>query len=876
MTEDTNGKQPEGQQDNTAGHPAPVHKRRTMLWYTAAFVLVCAAGAAAGYFYITYDIPQINTITDYKPSVITNVYGDDGSVIAELYLQRRIPITLDQMSRYVPEAFIAAEDATFYQHGGVDYEAIFRAAIKDLLAGQIVQGGSTITQQLVKTLLLSPQKTITRKLREFILATRLERHLTKKEILNIYLNQIYLGNGCYGVEAASEQYFGKKAKDLSLAEAAILGGLPRAPNAYSPANSPARAKIRQKYVLNRMMEQGYITKTQEALAYNQPVRIYLNSPSTSKNIAPYFMELLEQQLYPKYGEDTVLEQGLKIYTTINPMMQKAANRALKAGLERIAMKQGYTGPEKNIADSKDIKSYEDSVKKNELAVYPDSYVLTPSMADNGVIPVQYSILPGKSYHAVVTGFLSSNKGVTINVGGENGVLYTTTMSWAHPFDPEKWYPPVTDPHKVMKTGDVILVKLAGKTSKTMEFALQPEPKIQGALVALNVSTGGIRAMVGGYSFAQSQYNHAVQAQRQPGSAFKPIYYAAALEKGYTPASIILDTPVVYQYTATTTGTTETGTAPTTPTVWKPRNYDKTFTGPVTLQNAITHSKNNPSIRLLNAIGVDYATNFARKFGITEPLTDDLTLALGSSSISLLDLVSAYNVFPNYGIRIQPYFIKEIVDRNGTVLENDAVQPNIIDSNNFSASTFTAQSFTPARAAMLATPAVAASVTGTSLTLSTGCAFSPATAYVMISMLRNVVKHGTGWRANALGRPAAGKTGTTENNRDAWFIGFTPNIITGVWVGFDDNRSLGIAETGGSAAAPIWLNFMKDAVTAYTETDFPIPPGVVFARIDTKTGYLATTNDPNARFEAFVAGTQPTQTAAQVTSQHGNEFFRFGQ
>jgi penicillin-binding protein 1A len=869
MTENKIDKQPEEQQqkDNN-GKSRFWGMKKKRIWLLSVIIFLCIILPLLWYFDITYDIPQINTITDYKPSVVTDVYGDNGSIIGEFFIQRRIPISLDQMSKYVPEAFIAAEDATFYQHGGVDYEAILRAAIKDLLAGQIIQGGSTITQQLVKTLLLTPQKTITRKLKEFILSTRLERHLTKNEILDIYLNQIYLGDGTYGVEAASEQYFGKRAKDLSLAEAAILGGLPRSPNTYSPVNSPQRAKLRQRYVLSRMVDQGYITKTQADIAYNEPLKIYLNNGCTPTNIAPYFMDMLKQQLYSQYGQDTVLEQGLKVYTTIDPMMQKAANSALRKGLIQITERQGYSGPEENLTNSKDVQNFINEVRKNELAVYPDYYLLTSSMTNNGSIPVQYIIEPDKTYHAVVTGFLPSNKGVEINVGGEKGIIFTTNMSWAHPFDPEKWYPPVTDPHKVLKVGDVILVKMVKKYKNFSEFSLEPQPEIQGALVALDVSTGAIRAMVGGYSFLKSQYNHAVQAQRQVGSAFKPIYYAAALEKGYTPASIILDTPVVYQYTDTTTDTTESGTTPTTPSVWKPRNYDKTFTGPVTLEDAITHSKNNPSIRLLNSIGIGYAINFARKFGITEPLTRDLTLALGSSSISLIDLVSAYNVFPNYGKLIPPFYIYKVVYRNGVVLENNYVSPNIIGfNNNIASTTLTTTSITET---------TSQSITGTSQTTSTVRVMAPATDYVMISMLRNVVEHGTGWRANALGRPACGKTGTTENNRDAWFIGFTPNVLAGIWVGFDDNKSLGKGEVGGDAAAPIWLNFMRSAVTAYPDSDFPIPPGVVFARIDKKTGLLATANDTNASFDAFVAGTQPTKTASQVNAQHGNEFFRFNQ
>lgn len=868
MTEDITEKQPGTQQNHNGDTPHPGTRKKKRLWILAGILLVFIVFPVSWYFYITSDIPQINTITDYKPPVVTDIYGDDGSVIGELFLQRRVPIALDQMSKYVPEAFLAAEDATFYQHGGVDYEAIVRAAIKDLLAGQIIQGGSTITQQLVKTLLLTPQKTITRKLKEFVLATRLEQHLSKNEILDIYLNQIYLGDGTYGVEAASEQYFGKKAKDLDLAEAAILGGLPRAPNIYSPANSPRLAKLRQKYVLTRMADQGFVSKTEAEIAYNQPLKIYLKNGYTPKDIAPYFMEMLKQQLYSKYGQDTVLEQGLKVYTTIDPMMQKAANAALKDGLIKITKRQGYAGPEQHLTGAQDIQNFIQQVRNTELAEYPDYYLLTPGMTNDRSIPVQYVIKPATLYHAVVTGFLPSNKGVDINVGGEKGIIPASTMSWAHPFNPDAWYPPVTDPHKVLQSGDVILVKMIAKHKNVTEFSLETRPQIQGALVALDVSTGAIRALVGGYSFAQSQYNHAVQAQRQVGSAFKPIYYAAALQKGYTPASIILDTPVVYQYTDTTTGTTETGTTPTTPTVWKPRNYDKTFTGPVTLEDAITHSKNNPSIRLLNAIGMDYAIGFAKKLGITESLPKNLTLALGSCDLSLLDLVSAYNVFPNYGTLVPSYYLEKVVDRDGTVLENDQVAPHSIHFYNaISSTTLTATSMTVTSSQTMS---------GTSQTSTTISVMSPATAYVMISMLRNVVEHGTGWRANALGEPAGGKTGTTEDNRDAWFIGFTPHLLAGVWVGFDNNRSLGKGEVGGDAAAPIWLHFMKSAVTAYPDTDFPIPPGVVFARIDRKTGLLAKPDDPNARFDAFVAGTQPSQTASQVNAQHGNEFFRFNQ
>ncbi|MCL4468528.1 MAG: PBP1A family penicillin-binding protein [Deltaproteobacteria bacterium] len=837
------------------------YKRHKIIIWLVILLIVASASLAAVYVNVTSDIPTINTITDYKPPVVTEVYGDNGKVISEFFTQRRIPVTLDQMSKYIPMAFIAAEDSTFYQHGALDYEAILRAAIKDIVAGRIVQGGSTITQQLVKSLLLTPKKTFTRKLKEAILAYRLESHLTKNDILNIYLNQIYLGNGAYGVEAASERYFHKDAKDVDLAEATILAGLPRSPGLYSPTASPKRAKLRQKYVLDRMVEQGDITRAHADIAYNEPVKIYLKNKEA--DVAPYFIEMLRQALFAEYGQDEVLNRGLKIYTTIDPFMQKAANKAIDAGLERIAKKQGYPGPVNQLNNDKQINDYISEIKNSELAEYPDFYYLLPDIAKDAALPIKYVIKPDKFYHAVVTGFLNNNKGVELNVGGEKGIILTTNMSWAHRFDPDNWYAPITDPHKVLKIGDVVIVKIIKKMKNEYEFSLETMPEVQGALVALDVSTGALKAVVGGYNFEEDQYNRAVQAKRQPGSAFKPIYYTAALEKGYTPASIILDAPVVYQYTTTTAGATESAQALSAPTSWKPRNYDKVFTGPVTLEDAITHSKNNPSIRLLNAIGIHYAINFARRFGITDPLTDDLTLALGSSSLSLYELVSAYDVFPNYGFLVNPYYISRIVDGNGVTIT--AYTPKIenpLITGDMSSKTLTGENIT------------ASDITGSSMTLPANYVIDPARAYVMITMLRNVVEHGTGWRANALGRPAAGKTGTTEDNRDAWFIGFTPNLIAGVWVGFDNNRSLGRAEVGGSAAAPIWLDFMKSAVTEYPNVDFPIPPDVVFTKIDTKTGYLAGPNDPDARFMTFVAGTQPTKTAVQVQTQHGNEFFRY--
>ncbi len=830
-----------------------VNRLEKIVLFFGIILLLGTSIALYMYFYIIVDLPKINTIKSYKPLTITYVFGDNGKIVGEIYTQYRIPIKLDDMAKYIPEAFLAAEDTTFYQHGAVDWEAIFRAAVKDLLAEKIVQGGSTITQQLVKTLFLSPQKTITRKLKEFILAIRLEGYLTKSQILNLYLNQIYLGNGCYGVEAASEQYFHKKAKDLSLAEAAILAGLPKNPSAYDPTNSPKEAKLRQRYVIDKLVENHYITKSDAEQTYNQPVKIYLSN-SLDVNIAPHFMDIVKQYLN-KYGADNILKGGYKIYTTIDPKMQMIANKAIKLGLEGIAKKQGFPGPLFHINSFEEINKYEQEIRNKELKTQPDYYLLTPDMAKNGKIPIQYNIQPDKSYHGVVTGFLPHNKGVDVNVGGEKGIITTENMNWAHPFNLEldKWYSPVTSPYKVLKVGDVVRVKLLKRDNQILEFSLEVEPQIQGALIALDVTTGAIKAMVGSYDYAQSQFNHAIQAKRPVGSAFKPIYYSAALEKGYTTASPMLDAPVVFQYAITITGTTETATV-----TWRPKNFNKKFTGIVTLENALTHSKNNPSIRLLKNIGINDALTYAKRFGIIEPLSDDLSIALGSSSISLFDMVTAYNVFPNYGIYIPSYYIKSVYDGNTKMLEQNKAIPHIVSFSRWNLIKRKDRIFFR------------------EIRKNQRYTLDPDTAYLMISILRNVVKHGTGWQANALGRPAAGKTGTTEENRDAWFIGFTPNLITGVWVGFDDNRSLGRGETGGEAALPIWLDFMKKAVKQYPDTNFPIPPNIVFVKVDPKTGYLASSKNINGKFYPFISGTQPSETSFMADTKRGNHFFELDQ
>jgi len=636
-----------------------------VLRYFGIFLLACILGIALWIGYLLFTLPNIKSLEDYRPALTSIVYADDGDILGEFFVQRRYFVPLDKMPSYLINAFIAAEDERFYEHKGLDWLSMMRAAIEDIRARSIVQGGSTITQQTVKSLLLSPKRTFSRKMREIILAYQLEKNLTKKEILTIYLNQIYFGHGAYGVEAAARVYFGKHVWELNLAEAAILAGLPKGPAYYSPYKNMQRAKARQQYVLNRMVACGYITKAEAEEAFNTP--LILNSLNYKHPACAYFLEYLRQSLLKKYGYDLFYKGGLSIYTTANIALHQIAREALLKGIEEI-----------------------------------------------------------KARH------------------------------------PEQ---------------------------------LEEDGEIEGALLCLETNTGFIKVMLGGKDFQVSKFNRAMQARRQPGSAFKPIIYAAALDKGYTPASTVYDYPFIYVNHTSQEQT-----------VWKPHNYEGRFFGRISLRDALVFSRNAVTVRLLQNIGVKYAINYARRLGISSPLTPDLSLALGSSGVSLLELTTAYSVFANQGLYVKPLAVIKIVDARGKVLEE-----NVPDQQ----------------------PVIGAD-----------------TAYLMTSILQDVVKRGTGRKVRALGRPAAGKTGTTNNYTDAWFIGYTPNFITGVWVGYDDMKSLGKHETGGRAAAPIWLHFMQIAERNLPVKPFPIPPGVVFAKVDPKTGLLTSPEDTKGEVECF--------------------------
>jgi len=773
---------------------------RWTLW-TLFFLTISGGLAMVGvYFYLSEDLPKINSLKDYRPPVITTVYSDDNRKIGEFFKERRVVIPLTKMPKMLTEAFIAAEDSRFFKHKGIDFLSIIRAFFKNLEAGTIVQGGSTITQQVTKSFFLTPERSYSRKTKEAILAYRIDKTFSKKEILFLYLNQIYLGHGAYGVQAAAENYFGKSAEELNLAECAMLAGLPQAPSRYSPFRHPERAKERQIYALNRMVAEGYITNIQATEAINTKLDIKPRKNWYIEEV-PSYTEHVRRYVEKKYGPDVLYKDGLKIYTAVNIEMQRIAREEIGKGLRDLDKRQGYRGPFRHL-DPEEIEAFskgaQEKIEQNPLEA-------------------------GKTIKGVVIAVDDGSDTVTVRIGNSVGIIGIGNMRWARKPDPEVAYyeARLKHPGHVLKVGDVIQIKIKGKKedSDQWELALEQTPKAQAALLCIEAETGHVEAMVGGRDFKDSQFNRAIQSRRQPGSAFKPVIYAAALDKGYTPATVIIDSPIVF------TDTQRDHT-------WKPKNYKEKFFGPTLFRNALAKSRNVVTIKILRDIGIDYAIEYANKLGIESPLSRNLSIALGSSGISLLELVNAYSVFANQGYLIEPVFITKIADREGNVLEE----------------------MIPKREAVL----------------------DKSTAYVMTCLLEGVVKHGTGWRVRALKRPTAGKTGTTNNLYDAWFVGFTSRYITGTWVGFDEEGPLGKSETGSRAASPIWLGFMKRVLEDKPIRVFRVPEGVVFAKIDAETGLLPIPESKKTIFECFKEGTVPTEYTKKPDSiTEADEFYKLG-
>ncbi len=733
--------------------------RRVLLWILPPLVAM-GMGAAGGVFaaYVQ-DLPTLDALEQYSPSLVTTLYSDEDEPFAAFFEQRRILVSLDRIPRYLIEALLATEDTRFYSHRGIDPRGIARAFLTNLRTLRLAEGGSTITQQLAKVLFLTPEKSLTRKIKEILLAFQIEREYPKDKILEMYFNQIYFGHGAYGVEAAAQTYFGKSVGELNLAEAAMLAGLPRAPNSYSPIVDKERARRRRGVVLQRMVEEGFITTEQAEAAAAVPFDERAFAAVRSQ--APYFVEYVRQYLEERYGSYALYHAGLKVYTTLNLRLQEAAEQSLTQGLREIDQQKGL-----RLAGG---------VPVARVTSRRPGEPLRPGLVVEGVIQ------------------RVTARGIHVTVDGYSGEVPFKAMRVAEgPKLAEAFHP-----------DDRVLIRVEAvdHDRKTLTVTLAQEPEMEGALLALDPRTGQIKAMVGGYDFQRSKFNRAIQARRQPGSAFKPFVYAAAFDLGFTPSTIFEDSPV--SFPATIEGEQK---------EWSPENYDQTFRGPVPLRQGLEHSINVIAVKLLETIGVGAATQMAHRLGIRSPLRAELGLALGTSEVTLLEMVSAYGTLAAGGIHNAPYAIRRILDSRGRILEEHFPEGQQV--------------------------------------------LRPATAAILTHVLEGVVQRGTGRRARVLERPLAAKTGTTQDAADAWFLGYSPSLVAAVWIGYDTVRSLGPHETAATLAAPTWIQFMRAALEGSPPEAFPVPEPLVPVTVNYYTGLPTYPQDPDAVTEYFVRGTEP--------------------
>lgn len=708
--------------------------------YGLLVLLSALVGASAGLLLVySTDLPQAEQLEHYRPSTITELFDDHGQIIGSFALQRRVVANYQDFPPVLREALISIEDKDFYRHWGINVWRIAGAAYRDIESGGRVQGASTLTMQLARNLFLSPERSFQRKIEEALLAIQIERRFTKEQIFTLYANQIFLGHGVYGFEAASEYYFSKPAKQLTLAEAALLAGLPKAPGLYSPINHPDRALKRRNLVINAMLEDGKITAKQANDARNQPLQ--LNVQRDPNTLAPYFVEELRRYLESKYGTDQVHQSGLRVYTTLDIDLQRAANQAVLDGLSVYERRHGWKGHLENVLNEGfSLTGYQHPDWEND----PDA---------------------GGYIHALVTAVAPGS--ATVKFGRYVGTLTQSDAAWTQ-----------SKVQSILKTGDITYVKILSLLPDgKARVGLEQDSGTQAALVAIDNAAGGIKAMVGGRDFEQSKFNRATQALRQVGSSFKPYVYTAAIDQGAKPEDTIVDAPTIFQ----------TASGP-----YVPHNYDEKFEGTITLRRALAQSRNIPALKLAERVGIKTVIDYAHRFGITSNLPPYLPLALGAAEVTLFEQTSAFSVFPNDGVRVLPRYITKVTDYEGRVMEEDF--PEVRD------------------------------------------VISARTARTMTAMLREVVLHGTAISAASLKYPLAGKTGTTNDFTDAWFIGFSPSTTTGVWIGFDEKKSLGTKETGAHAALPIWLNFMKAALTGKDAGEFQpapeLPQNPVTQKVDT--------------------------------------------
>jgi len=785
----------------------------------AAFITVAAALLALGvvmyaalcaYVYLAPALPDVAALRDVQLQVPLRVYSRDGRLIAQIGEYRRIPVAYESIPQRVVQAFLAAEDDRFFRHHGVDYPGLVRATLMNLVAGQRAQGGGTITMQLARNIFFTPERTWRRKLSEIFLSFRIESSFTKQEILTLYLNKIFLGQRAYGVAAAAEVYFGKPLEALSLAEIATVAGLPQAPSRDNPVASADRAKVRRAYVLRRMRETGVIERAEVEEALNVPMTAELHGPAAEIE-APYVAEMARADALARFGE-SIYTAGYKVVTTIDSRLQRAANGALRIGLIEYDRRRGYRGP---IAHAEIHRGQSAA----EIAALLESQ---PSI--NALEP------------AVVVEVTERAARVVLR-DASSATLDWLGMAWARRAQDAGPGPEPKAASEVLAPGDILYVVRTGNTVQ-----LAQSPAAQGALVAVDPRDGAIAALNGGFDFFVSKYNRASQARRQPGSAFKPFIYSAALERGFTPATVVLDAPVVFEDDATED-------------VWRPENSTQQFYGPTRLREALVRSRNLVSVRVMRTMGTAYTRDYLTRFGFDrEQLPDDLTLALGSLQLTPVELAGGFATFANGGFRVRPYIIERIEDAAGQVVyeaqplivcpecEPQAPEPSVQQVAYTGGAQLTAgESAVPRYAhGLLPQDQIAPR------------AIDERNAYLLADMMRDVVRRGTARRAQVLERDdIAGKTGTTNDNHDAWFCGFNANLVASVWVGFDEDAPLGAGEEGGRTAVPIWTQFMREALRGTASAPVPTPEGLVTVKISPQTGLLASADDPGAVFEIFL-------------------------
>jgi penicillin-binding protein 1A len=875
-------------------------------------------GFAALMASLTGSLPNIIKIEDYKPLLITSVYARGGEKIGEYFRENRTLVPFEKIPKKLIYAFVAAEDDTFFEHKGINYLANIRAFVVNLTSGEKRQGASTITQQVARSLFLTSEKTYTRKIKEVLLSQKMEDNFTKQEILYLYLNQIYFGEGAYGIAAAADTYFRKTVDKLTLGEIAILAGLPQAPSSYSPTEHPQKAKARQKYVLNRMKAIGQITDDEMQAALKEQIKVYLGKEY--KQVAPYFVETLRQLLVNEIGENAVLDDGLRINTSIDYQAQVEANKEVQEGLRYVDKREGYRGATRNITNPDEQKKFLLETRKalmNEYAPVrtittdgtfaPDKELATFHKKDAkgrivGNIP-DY-IKKDQIVEGLVTKVDDTFGLTTVQFAEGIGLIDLADMGWARKPDPSvnpDMAQKIKKPSQALKVGDVILVRVVadkfysdrlnkemapkkhgpapGKPQGLPDFddyaylLLEQKPIVEGALLSFDQKTGEVIAMVGGYEFVRnkSEFNRTVQAKRQTGSAFKTIVYSAALDKGYTPATPIQDAPVVFTSEEQEGQEDANGDAIEAKT-WKPHNDEQKFEGDILFRKALIRSLNVPTVKVLEKIGVPYVMDYARRLGVFSPLNADLSLGLGSSSLTLYEMTKVLSNLGRMGKKVTPLVLHSVQDRFGKEIYKELsldkrFQNEITAVEDEQAKLHAAQPSPTPRPDGTMPPSIFPDDPNQLI--------SPQTAYITTSILEGVISEsdGTGIRAKSFGRPAAGKTGSSSGYFDGWFVGYTPQIVTGVWVGFDSEQTLGRGEVGSHTALPIWLGYMKAVHKDLPVEDFSVPPGIVFANIDTQTGNLASASSANVVRQAFKEGTEPASLSGSPSTDDETDFLK---